>query len=90
MSIINNEKDTKDYIKNFTTTNKNLSGSFNKWRDNLGKELSFTNTKRAINTLVNNIEQTISNIDEKELQDRLVNLGKELKAILNKKPFNNE
>ena len=76
----------KQYFKDMA---KNPGGSFDKWRRGLGKELSFTNTKRAMLTLLKNIKETVEDIDEKELQDKLINLEKEIKNVLTKKPFKN-
>lgn len=74
----------KQYFKDMA---KNPGGSFDKWRAGLGKELSFTNTKRAMLTLLKNIKETVEDIDEKELQDKLISLEKEIKNVLTKKPF---
>jgi hypothetical protein len=74
----------KQYFKDMA---KNPGGSFDKWRSGLGKELSFTNTKRAMLTLLKNIKETVEDIDEKELQDKLISLEKEIKNVLTKKPF---
>ena len=80
-------KNLENSLKNM---GKNLGGSFDKWRTGLGKELSFTNTKRAMLTLLKNIKETVGNIDEKELQEKLINLEKEIKNVLTKKPFKND